>query len=44
MPNYRLEEGSAQHAFQQSRAKVQIFGGGFANGKTTGLVIKSLCI
>jgi hypothetical protein len=42
MPNYRLEEGSAQHAFQQSRAKVQIFGGGFANGKTTGLVIKAL--
>jgi hypothetical protein len=42
MPNYRLEEGSAQHSFQLSRAKVQIFGGGFANGKTTGLVIKSL--
>jgi hypothetical protein len=42
MPNYRLEEGSAQHAFQLSRAKVQIFGGGFANGKTTGLVIKAL--
>lgn len=42
MPNYRLEEGSAQHGFQLSRAKVQIFGGGFANGKTTGLVIKAL--
>ena len=44
MPNYRLQEGSAQHGFQQSRAKVQIFGGGFANGKTTGLVIKSLML
>jgi hypothetical protein len=42
MPNYRLQEGSAQFDFQKSRAKVQIFGGGFANGKTTGLVIKSL--
>ena len=42
MPNYRLEEGSTQHGFQLSRAKVQIFAGGFANGKTTGLVIKSL--
>lgn len=42
MPNYRLEEGSVQHDFQRSRAKVQIFGGGFANGKTTGLVVKAL--
>ena len=42
MPNYRLQEGSTQHEFQRSRAKVQIFGGGFANGKTTGLVIKAL--
>jgi hypothetical protein len=42
VPNYRLEEGSAQHGFQLSRAKVQVFGGGFANGKTTGLVIKAL--
>jgi hypothetical protein len=44
MPNYRLQEGTAQHGFQMSRAKVQIFGGGFANGKTTGLVIKSLSL
>jgi hypothetical protein len=42
MPNYRLVEGGVQHGFQLSRAKVQIFGGGFANGKTTGLVIKAL--
>lgn len=42
MPNYRLQEGSVQWDFQKSRAKVQIFGGGFANGKTTGLVVKSL--
>jgi hypothetical protein len=42
MPNYNLQEGSVQHDFQLSRRKVQIFGGGFANGKTTALVIKAL--
>lgn len=39
MPNYRLERGSVQWRFGESRAKVQIFGGGFANGKTVGSVV-----
>jgi hypothetical protein len=42
MPNYRLEKGSLQWDFNQSRAKMQIFGGAFANGKTTAAVIKAL--
>ena len=42
MPNYRLTHGSVQDGFQQSRGKIQVFGGGFGNGKTTALVVKSL--
>lgn len=42
MPNYRLERGSLQWGFNQSRKKMQIFGGAFANGKTTAMVIKAL--
>lgn len=41
---YILEEGSLHEAFLQSRNKVRIFGGGFANGKTTALVILTLQI
>lgn len=44
MPNYRMEEGSIQHQFNLSRAKMQIMGGAFGNGKTTALVIKALKI
>lgn len=42
MPNYRLIEGSVQSGFYHSRAKVQIFGGAFANGKTTAMAVKAL--
>jgi hypothetical protein len=42
MKQYKLIEGSLQAKFQASRAKIQIFGGGFANGKTTAGVIKGL--
>lgn len=42
MPNYNLIEASVQEGFQKSRSKIQIFGGGFANGKTTSAVVKSL--
>lgn len=42
MANYNLKEGSVQWGFHQSRAQLQIFGGGFGNGKTTALVIKAL--
>lgn len=41
---YKLAEGSLQHKFQLSRAKLQMFGGGFGNGKTTSAVIKTLQI
>lgn len=39
---FRVEEGSLQYRFLQSRAKVQIYGGGFANGKTAASCIKAL--
>jgi phage terminase large subunit len=39
---YKLTEDSLQWRFQKSRAKIQIFGGGFGNGKTTSAVIKAL--
>jgi hypothetical protein len=39
---YKLVEGGLQYQFQQSRAKIQLFGGGFGNGKTTAGVIKAL--
>lgn len=42
MKQYKLVEGNLQHRFQQSRAKIQLFGGGFGNGKTTAGVIKAL--
>lgn len=42
MPSYRLEKGSVQAGFYYSRNKVQIFGGAFANGKTTALAVKGL--
>jgi phage terminase large subunit len=39
---YKLTEGGLQDQFQKSRAKVQMFGGGFGNGKTTAGVVKAL--
>lgn len=42
MPKYRLIRDSAQYNFIFSRAKVTIFGGGFGNGKTAALVIRTL--
>lgn len=42
MPNYRLIDGSIQHKFFLSRKPIQVFGGGYGNGKTTALVIKAL--
>ena len=41
-PELLLKENSLQDKFLQSRAKVQIYGGGFGNGKTTAAVIKAL--
>lgn len=42
MKEYRLKEGSVQLAFSKSRAPIQIFGGGWGNGKTTAAIIKVL--
>ena len=42
MPTFRIKEGSLQERFQQSRAPIQMFGGGFGNGKTANTVIKVL--
>lgn len=39
---YQLELGSVQAAFHDSRKKIQIFGGAFANGKSSALIIKAL--
>src|SRR6478736_8841314 len=40
--NYKLRKNTTHWEFDQCRAKIQFFGGGFANGKTTALVIKAL--
>jgi len=40
---YKLREGSIHERFDNSRAKIQFFGGGFANGKTAAVcVLKAL--
>lgn len=40
---YKIQEGSIHEAFAKSRAKIQFFGGGFANGKTAAVcVLKAL--
>lgn len=44
MPNYNLIKDSVQYKFHASRAKIQVFGGGFGNGKTTALAVKALKI
>jgi len=41
-PELLLKENSLQDRFLQSTAKVQVYGGGFGNGKTTAAVIKAL--
>lgn len=41
---YKLIKGGLHEKFHASRAKVQMFGGGFGNGKTTGAIIKTLNI
>lgn len=41
-PEFLLKEGSLQERFLASYAKVQIYGGGFGNGKTSAACIKGL--
>ena len=42
MTPYRIYEGSLNERFLGSHAKIQLFGGGFANGKTAASCIKAL--
>lgn len=44
MQTYNIVSGSAAEAFHLSRAKIKLYGGGFANGKTTALVALMLLI
>jgi len=41
---YRIHEGSLQERFHASRNKIQVFGGGFANGKTAAVCVKTLMV
>lgn len=42
MARFKLIHDCLQERFLDSKAKVQIYGGGFANGKTSAIVIKAL--
>jgi hypothetical protein len=42
MAEFKLLRGGLQDRFLASRTKIQIFGGGFGNGKTTAAVMKAL--
>lgn len=42
MKPYKLKQGTCQWSFQRSRAKIQGFCGSFANGKSTGMIVKAL--
>jgi hypothetical protein len=41
MPEYIIEENSVHEKFLKSTAKIQIFGGGFGNGKTACVCVKA---
>ena len=42
MARFRLAHDSLQDRFLHSKAKIQIYAGGFANGKTSAIVIRAL--
>lgn len=42
MVSFNIKAGGLQHQFLNSTAKLQIIGGGFANGKTAASVIKAI--
>lgn len=42
MPEFRIKQGSIHEQFLASTAKIQIFGGGFANGKTATACVKGM--
>ena len=41
---YRIDEGSVHDRFRNSRASIQLFGGGYGNGKTAALCIKCITL
>lgn len=43
-PVYKITRGSLQERYFASRAKIQLYGGGFANGKTSALCMRVLQI
>jgi len=42
MREYTIEEGSVHERFLASRATIQLFGGGFGNGKTAAMCVKAV--
>lgn len=42
MREYKIQEGSVHEKFLKSTAKIQIFGGGFGNGKTAAACVKAI--
>lgn len=42
LPEYRIVEGSLQDRFMKLRTKIQFYGGGFGNGKTSAACIKAI--
>ena len=42
MPTFKLAKDSLQDRFLKSKGKVQLYGGGFANGKTASACIKAI--
>lgn len=42
MREYRIDEGSVHQRFLNSTAKLQVFGGGFGNGKTAAACVKAI--
>lgn len=44
MAEYRIRENSMHERFMNSRAKIQIIGGGFGNGKTAAVCVKTIKI
>lgn len=42
MPDFKLVRGSVQERFLASRAKIQLFAGGYAGGKTATMCIKAI--
>jgi len=42
MPKYRVIPGTPQHTYMLARNKIQMYGGGFGNGKTAAMCVKAI--